>query len=261
MLGLLNNDIIGEILKYSPYKLSRSINKNFNKISDIVELSKLNHKPIKYDLRHIEAYIKTQPDTITWVVSSNIARYYYHCYKIGVNVYMCCNSVNNTYNDINSSKWGPIKVGIPNDIHTIYEKIKCGYNNNIIMGPNFIRFFLSKHPLCNNINYIRKRLLATVFNISNINEISAFCLDMNLQSWYLTYNVDSYNIFPTKKLIINALDTIKLYPYTDIQLDNNNNIDNCLMDETTNNNYYIAATKIVILGGILLLTYRLFYYK
>jgi hypothetical protein len=215
MSNLLNDDVIHEILKYIPYTISRLVNVKFKNIADNIEALNRSNIPIKYSKKHIIAYIKTLPKNISYVSRA-------------IFNYRQCLDHYTTREGISVNVSGIIK-----EVHELYSK-------DLIMGPQFLKFMMSKHPLSNNITYVKNKLISTIKYIfdkkSATRYIICFRYDMNLQKFYKSANVVDYE--KTKEVILDTLINNYLYPFTDIQLDDNDNKLYSSSNFDENNSYY-----------------------
>lgn len=183
MFELLCDDITTEIIRYLPYTLTRSINIKFKNIADKVELSRSN-QPVKYNKQKILSYLKTKPQYISFLYHISILTYRW---DDNLSLYKSSSSLRSDY---------PLSYFV--------DLVNITNISFIIMGPNFIKFLLNLHPLNNNINYVRSRLIASTQKILDDPDINDFL------KYKIFSNDLDINYLKPRDFIMNILKNIKL---------------------------------------------------
>ena len=141
-MNYIIEDVIDEILKYLPYHVLRSVNNKYKILADNYELNYNCHKPItcnNFTFEHIITYLDREP--ILFSINN------YDMSKFNITTF---------HSAYNSSEYQKII----NKIWYLYNKIKGIYL--IILNPKFYLFLLNNHPLYNNQNFIKSKLIVTI---------------------------------------------------------------------------------------------------
>jgi hypothetical protein len=168
MIYHLPNDILGEIIYHLPYTQTRSINKNFKIVSDNIELTRRASVPVDYrDFLKEEfchEFITTKPKRLSYLMA---------------NEYLPRRLFSQDESVYRSTE---ITGGITR--MSISEIITELTTENVIPGPQFVRFILSKHPLHYNLSFLRKKFVATCELLLNECDRYFMCC-----RWDLSYNI------------------------------------------------------------------------
>jgi hypothetical protein len=144
----LPNEIVEEIQTYIPYYLLRTVNKKTKYIVDYLEFIK--PRPItnrNYNKEHLISYVNTLPEIYSSYDNKNVM-----LLKLRGGIY----------------HMGPLSLRLIYETSSIINKIKqCDNFKKYLLGINFFRYFISKMPLGNNIDYVRRKLFVTFENMFN----------------------------------------------------------------------------------------------
>jgi hypothetical protein len=142
----LPNDILGEIIYPLPYTQTRLINKNFKNISDDIESTRGASVPINYqnflNEEFLIDFLNTKPKRLSYMMPDEYLPR------------QLCSRDGRVYTGIRSPGGGLMRFNISRVITELTTA-------NVIPGPQFVRFILSKHPLHHNLTFVRKKLVAT----------------------------------------------------------------------------------------------------
>ena len=258
-------DIINEIFYYLPYTLLRSLNKYYNILANNYEIR--NPTPIKRNQKLFIKYLKSKPDVITLSRGGSLYEYNYRgIYNNGNiivdDVYSCYNIKNIDDYQHNRECWSTLSI---NDVidNFLYED-RINQNDIQILYPSFLNFLLNHHPLRNNTDFIRKKLIITFEYLLNINQFEnarrhlyIACLDMRVPMTFINVNHSGalyIDFEKTKENFFNTLSNFELY-----YIKNNNVINEDSTYDTIFKSKYIYS--FIFLGVISITLLKLLYRK